>query len=98
MTDPLAVSPDGLRAAGEHLEEVSSRLKNVLTSLHTKLAAEGVAWGDDKSGHGFADGPQGYLAQVKWVDDSVGAKTDLLDFYAESIRNAANTLEGQDNG
>jgi hypothetical protein len=96
MSDPLAVTPDGLRAAGDHLEDVSAKLKKVLSSLNTKLDAEGAAWGDDKSGHGFADGSGGYLAQANWVDSSIGAKTDLLDQYSESIRNTADTLEGQD--
>jgi uncharacterized protein YukE len=96
MTDPLAVTPDGLRAAGNHLEEVSAKLKKVLMSLNAKLDAEGAAWGDDKAGHGFADGTGGYLAQVDWVDTSIKAKTDLLDEYSGTIRDTADTLEGQD--
>lgn len=96
MSDPWGVAPDGVRVAGEHLEEVSAKLKRVLSSLNAKLDGEGAAWGDDEAGRGFADGPGGYLAQVDWVDGSFGLKTDLLDHYSVIMRDAADTLEGQD--
>ena len=96
MTDPLAVTPDGLRSAGEHLGDVSSKLRKVLTGLNGKLDGEGPAWGDDKSGRGLAGGSGGYLAQVDWVDVSIKAKTDLLDEYSGTIRDTADTLEAQD--
>jgi hypothetical protein len=98
VSDPLAVTPDGLRAAGDHLGAVSANLKKALTSLNTNLDGEGTAWGDDKGGSGFADGSGGYVAQMNWVDGSVDAKTGLLDQYSETMRNTADTLEGQDKG
>jgi hypothetical protein len=96
MADPLEVTPDGLRGAGEHLEDVSEKVKKVLTSLNAKLEGEGPAWGHDSIGDGFAKGPNGYLAQVDWVNSSIGAKTKLLDGYSGTMTNTANTLEGQD--
>lgn len=96
MSDPLEVTPQGLRGTAGHLEEVSQTVKDVLASLNSKLAGEGSAWGADETGDQFAKGDQGYLAQRDWVKGSIDAKTGLLDSYATSMRTAANTLEGQD--
>ena len=96
MTEPLGVTPQELRATSDHLADVSSRMKGVLSSLEGKLSGEGAAWGDDKIGNEFANGGSGYLAQLDWVNGSVDAKTGLLDEYAEGLRTAADTLEQQD--
>ena len=96
MAEPLGLTPRGLRGAGDHLDEVSAKVKKVLTSLNSRLEGEGEPWGDDKSGDEFAKGPKGYLAQWDWVKSSIDAKTDLLDDYSDSMFNAADTLEGQD--
>lgn len=98
MPDSLGVTPDGLRGTSGHLEDASSKVHHVLSSLIARVEGEGAPWGDDKTGDGFANGPDGYLAQYEWVKSSVGAKTGLLDDYAESMRTAANTLEHLDNG
>lgn len=96
MSQPLGVTPEGLRSTSDHLADVSARMKGVLSSLNGKLSGEGAAWGDDKIGSEFADGGDGYLAQLEWVDGSVDAKTDLLDAYSQGLRTAADTLESQD--
>jgi uncharacterized protein YukE len=96
MSQPLGVTPEGLRSTSDHLADVSTRMNGVLSSLHGKLSGEGAAWGDDKIGGQFADGGSGYLAQLDWVDGSVEAKTGLLDAYSQGLRTAADTLESQD--
>jgi hypothetical protein len=96
MTEPLGLTPDELRAASDYLADVSTRMKEVQTTLQAVLSAEGEAWGNDKIGNQFADGGQGYRSQSDWVDGSIEAKTDLLDFYAARLRNTANSLEQQD--
>ena len=96
MSQPLGVTPEGLRSTSDHLADVSARMKGVLSSLNGKLSGEGAAWGDDKIGSEFANGGDGYLAQLEWVDGSVDAKTDLLDAYSQGLRTAADTLESQD--
>jgi uncharacterized protein YukE len=96
MTDPLGVTPDGVRATAKDLGDVSSRMHQVLSTLVSKLAAEGPAWGDDSMGHAFANGPNGYLAQVDYVKDSIDAKTGLLDDYSDGLKTAADTLEQLD--
>jgi uncharacterized protein YukE len=96
MADPLGVTPSELRATAEHLADVSGRMKGVLSSLQNKLSGEGAAWGNDSVGSEFANGGEGYLAQLDWVDGSIDAKTGLLDEYSEGLRTAADTLEQQD--
>jgi|SRR3954464_12320432 uncharacterized protein YukE len=94
--EPLAVSPDSLKATAQHLAAVSSKMKTVLSTLQGKLAGEGQPWGNDGTGRTFADGPNGYLAQVDWVNGSVGAKTDLLDQYSQQMTDTAESLRQQD--
>ncbi|MGV0815336.1 hypothetical protein ABQF34_25555 [Mycolicibacterium boenickei] len=96
MADEFGVTPADLREASKHLNQASTKMKNVLSSLQANLAAEGAAWGDDKMGDGFAKGDAGYLAQRDWVDGSVVVKTDLLDFYSDGLTTAANSFEQND--
>nr|WP_090278881.1 hypothetical protein [Mycolicibacterium komanii]CRL74544.1 hypothetical protein CPGR_03714 [Mycolicibacterium komanii] len=98
MADPLGVTPPDLRAASRHLNDVSTRMKEVLTTLQANLSAEGAAWGDDRIGDQHAKGDSGYLAQQEWVDGSVEAKTGLLDFYSKNLKGAADSFEQQDQG
>lgn len=96
MAEKFGVTPEELRATARHLNDVSGRMQSVLSSLRAKLAAEGAAWGDDQIGDQFAKGDAGYLSQLAWVDDSVGAKTDLLDYYSRGLKGGADTYEQQD--
>jgi uncharacterized protein YukE len=93
MAEHLGVTPPDLRGTSEHLYDVSNKMKEVLSTLRERLAAEGVAWGDDEMGEQFANGPGGYLSQLKWVDGSVGTKTDLLDYYSRALKGAADSFE-----
>lgn len=96
MPEPFGLTPQDLRATSEHLHEVSGRMKEMLSALQEQLAAMGPEWGDDRIGDQFANGDAGYLAQLDWVDGSVGAKTGVLDYYSKGLRGAANSLEQQD--
>ena len=66
------------------------------SALLEMLVGEGEAWGSDKIGNQFADGGQGYRAQSDWVDGSIDAKTELLDYYSHGLRITADALEQQD--
>jgi hypothetical protein len=96
MTEPLGVTPADLRAVSEYLADVSSRMREVQSSLREMLSGEGEAWGRDKIGDQFASGAQGYRSQSDWVDGSIDAKTELLDYYSYGLRITADTLEQQD--
>jgi uncharacterized protein YukE len=96
MADQFGVTPPELRSVSVDLGEVSSQMKQVMSALRAQLAAEGAAWGNDSLGHQFAGGLNGYLTQRNWVQGSVDAKTNLLDHYAEQLRNAANAFEHSD--
>ena len=96
MTEPLGVTPADLRVTSAYLAGVSSRMKEVLSSLQDMLSGEGEAWGHDKIGNQFANGGRGYRSQLDWVDGSIGAKTELLDYYSDGLRTTADALEQQD--
>jgi uncharacterized protein YukE len=97
MAESLGVTPPDLRETSQHLNDVSTRMKDVLSALREKLNAEGPAWGrGDDIGDGFASGDGGYLAQLSWMDGSVAAKTGLLDYYSKGLKGAADSFEQQD--
>jgi len=98
MTDPLAVSPDAVRNASKDLAALSAQMKTVLSTLQGLLSNEGEPWGDDDTGDGFANGPNGYLAQKDWVNNSIDAKTKLLDQYVTQLNDTADSLQQQDDG
>jgi uncharacterized protein YukE len=95
MTDPLQVTPDQMRATAMRLAEVSSELRQVLSSIRAMQAGFGAVWGDDKAGREFGEK---YLKQVDWVDGSLDVKAELLEFYAEGLHTAVNDFEQQDQG
>jgi uncharacterized protein YukE len=96
MIEQLGVTPSELRATARYLADVSSRMKEVHSSLERTLSAEGQAWGHDEIGDAFANGSQGYLGRSDWVMGSMVAQTDLLDSYAQSLEYTADTFEHQD--
>lgn len=96
MTVPLGVTPHELRTTSRYLADVSGKVKDVQSALLDMLGDEGDAWGHDKIGKQFADSAQGYRSQLDWVDGSITAKTDLLDFYAHGLKVTADALEQQD--
>jgi uncharacterized protein YukE len=96
MAEQFGVTPPDLRATSQHLNDASSRMKDVLSSLRDSLSGEGAAWGDDSLGDQFAKGGSGYLAQLGWVDGSVDTKTGLLDYYSEGLKTAADSFEQHD--
>jgi uncharacterized protein YukE len=96
MAEKFGVTPQDLRATSQHLNDVGGRMADVLSSLRDKLNAEGAAWGDDGIGDQFAKGDAGYLSQLAWVDDSVGAKTGLLEYYSRGLKGGADAYEQQD--
>jgi hypothetical protein len=96
VVDPLGVTPQELRATSEELNEVSSRMKDALSSMRAALAAEGAPWGDDSLGDQFANGDGGFVAQMNHVEESIAAKTDLLDYDAGLLKGAADSFQAQD--
>jgi hypothetical protein len=95
MSEPFAVTPSELRATSKLLSDASTSLKDVLSTLRANLRAEGAPWGEDDIGEQFA---KDFLPQLKWVDESVGAKSGLLDDYSDLLRGAADRFEGADGG
>jgi uncharacterized protein YukE len=96
MSGQFGVSVGDLRYVSNDLHQVSSAMKKVMSTLAAQLAAAGPAWGGGDLGHQFADGPNGYLAQLDWVGGSVEAKTALLDYYSDLLKQVANSFEQAD--
>jgi uncharacterized protein YukE len=98
MADEFGVTPSELRNTSADLNYVSSRVKAVMSSLEGSLSGEGDRWGNGNIGQQFADGSNGYLAQLNWVEGSVEAKTNLLDYYSGQLKQAADSFQQSDEG
>jgi uncharacterized protein YukE len=97
MADELSVDPDELSASGEQLSKVGKQLNQVLTSLQTELAGYGQPWGNDETGHQFADGSKGYVAQRDLVFKAIGDTAKYVGSSADSLSDAADSFDQQDN-
>jgi WXG100 family type VII secretion target len=96
MAESLSVNPNDLRAAAAKLADVSSQMKQVLSSVNAQLAALGSPWGNDSTGDQFANGSSGYLAQVDQVNSTINAGTKALDSVSQSLTTSANSFEHAD--
>jgi uncharacterized protein YukE len=95
MTDPLQVTPSRLRSVADDLADLSSRMDQVLSALKAQLEAPGPVWGDDLTGHQFADGATGYKAQAGGVANEFGEKKAVRDGYSAGLNASTRTFEGQ---
>jgi uncharacterized protein YukE len=93
--DGLRASIDEVHLTGVSVDDASSILRDRLTQLQTHLDALGSPWGDGKDGETFKNG---YEPQNKWVMDSVAAKVDLLQAYAEEFKRTAASFRAADGG
>jgi uncharacterized protein YukE len=96
MIEPLSVSVSHLRTTAGHVDDVSSQMKQVLSSLKDQLAALRSPWGDDSIGDQFAKGSSGYLAQVDLVNSVIDNQTQALDSLSQSMSTSANNFEQTD--
>lgn len=98
MAELFGVSPGELRVVSRRLVGVSLAMNGAVGRLREGLAEAGAAWGDDEFGRGFAEGEGGggHVEQAEWVCDSVDAKKDLLNYYAEVLKRTADLSEGYD--
>src|SRR5215510_12814537 len=96
MPDELSVDPKELSASGEQLHDVCDQLNQVLTTLQAELGGYGQPWGNDKTGHQFADGSKGYVAQRDEVCQALGDMTKYVGDAADSLTNAAKAFDQQD--
>jgi WXG100 family type VII secretion target len=96
MSEPLSVTPDSLRSVAADVENVSTQMKQVLSTLNGQLSGLGTPWGDDSTGDQFANGSQGYLAQHQNVNTNIGNQTQQLDSLSQSLTTSANNFEQHD--
>jgi uncharacterized protein YukE len=91
MAGEFAVAPPGLRSVSGDLHDVSYQVSGLKSALRAQIGGAGgdaIAAGDAES----------FWSQLDWVDGSLEAKADLLDYYANQLRQAANTFKLSDEG
>lgn len=91
MAGEFGGSPDELGRVVSDLDEVSSAIKGVTSTLRAKLSAAtaaGPPW-DWAVCSQVVDGPNGIQAQIDQVFGLLEAKTGLLDYYSDLLRQAA---------
>jgi hypothetical protein len=93
MAKEVAVTPGGLRQVAKELSDRSADANVVKDlALHNK-DSNGTPWGTDKMGKQFAEVSGGYKDQVRYTTDILQNLTDILDFYADGLNTAADTME-----
>ncbi|MFD0365959.1 hypothetical protein ACFQZZ_31355 [Nocardia sp. GCM10030253] len=73
------------RAAGEDTAKVHRSLTRLITAVNSAMSVGSTAWGPDKFGSKFADGPEGF---VQSMANMVGGTQNMADSFA-------NMSEGQ---
>ena len=91
MAGEFDASPGELRRVASDLDEVSTAINGVMSTLRAQLAAStaaGPPWAWSECSQ-VVDGPNGIEAQIDRVFGSLEAKTGLLDYYSDFLRQAA---------
>ncbi|RDI68220.1 WXG100 family type VII secretion target [Nocardia pseudobrasiliensis] len=93
MDQHIELNPDGLRAAAADFDDVTDWLGKIRKILEDSTGALGEAWGHDKAGKKFADGPKGYKAGRDNSFKSLSQLADVLEQNANNLRDAAKVFE-----
>jgi hypothetical protein len=93
MAKEVAVTPAGLRKVANELSDRSADAKSVKNLALNNADSSGTPWGTGKMGKQFATVSGGYLDQVKYTTEILQNLTDVLDFYADGLNTAADTME-----
>ncbi|RJO72082.1 hypothetical protein D5S18_23165 [Nocardia panacis] len=96
MATKIGIYPSLLRQAGGKTSDIHDRIINVLTALEASIAGRGEPWGDDKIGHQFTQGDNGYLASQEGSTKSGRSMAASFDSFSTSQYRAADTLERTD--
>ncbi|MEV6558464.1 type VII secretion target [Nocardia sp. NPDC051756] len=93
MNQPIKINPDGLRRAAAGFDEVAEQLGKIHETLVQSTEAEGEAWGNDKFGKKFADGPKGYKVGRDNNFKSLTQLADVVEQNAKNLRDGAKVFE-----
>lgn len=93
MNQPIEMNPDGLRSAAAGFDDVAERLRQLNETVVNYTNNQGEAWGDDKFGRKFANGPKGYEAGRDNCFDALSKLADVLGQNATNLRDGATTFE-----
>lgn len=96
MADSVEVDPDALSHAADLTENLAGDIRTVLTDLRARLGGVEVGdnqpWGNDKMGHTFTDGAQGYISSRDNLLDGTDGMASVLDEFADGMRQAVESL------
>ncbi|MEU0505013.1 hypothetical protein [Nocardia sp. NPDC005998] len=93
MNDRVELNPDGLRRSANEFDELVDETKKLLETLKSSSGSKGEAWGDDKSGHKFADGDKGYIKNRDNTFESLSKVAEVFGANAKNLRDSATTFE-----
>jgi hypothetical protein len=89
MADVLKHDADLFEKAALKTGDVRDRVSAVLTTLESTLAGRGAPWGEDKMGHQFSEGPDGYKsAREKMFTNIKNAVTSFGNFSSGQTQTA----------
>ncbi|WP_378737193.1 hypothetical protein [Nocardia brasiliensis] len=99
MAPNVENSPDLLRKAAQNKTgHVRDRLNSVLSTLESSLAGRGRPWGDDKIGHRFYNGENGYGTGREHATKNVQNAATSFDNFEKGQVKSAGMLKTMDTG
>ncbi|MFG1794409.1 hypothetical protein [Nocardia sp. NPDC049149] len=99
MAPNVENDPDLLRKAAQNKTgHVRDRLNSVLSTLEASLAGRGRPWGDDKIGHQFFDGDNGYGIGREHATKNVRNASTSFDNFEKGQVTSAGMLKTMDHG
>ncbi|MGW6724402.1 hypothetical protein ACWF9G_00730 [Nocardia sp. NPDC055029] len=97
MTDPVKVHISNLRGTGGDLDDLASRIGDILATVTAASSAHWGRWGADEFGENFAEGEHGYRASDTNLQAVVAAKVALLQSYSGALIDGANRFQTGEN-
>ncbi|WP_306360358.1 hypothetical protein [Nocardia sp. CC227C] len=92
----IEVYTEKLRQAGNDNSAVKDGLLDVLSAAEAAYAVGNAAWGDDKFGAQFAEGPNGFKARMKNLLEGTRSMADSYKEQAKGQYDGAKALDNAD--
>lgn len=95
MTGEIKVEPQRLVSVAGDLDSVVAKIDALSKSLAGTSASYWGTWGQDEPGEQFAkgNGDDGYEQRDPGLQKALASKTDLLESYAQALRDAATAFQ-----
>ncbi|MBY8855223.1 hypothetical protein K7711_01895 [Nocardia sp. CA2R105] len=96
MSKPVEVDTAKLRQAAGTMNDVTSRVTTIVTTLKNGLNAKGFPWGHDHYGNKFTEGDSGYTNSSKNLVQGADNMVGSLGKFGTGMTDAAQKMDDMD--